>query len=50
MEPIIMTILPDDSDWSDDEEDNAKNTTDKICVLNNIKFKIVRICIFACYV
>jgi len=23
MEPIIMTILPDDSDWSDDEENHG---------------------------
>jgi len=29
MEPIFMTILPDDSDWSDDEEDIDEETTDQ---------------------
>ena len=38
IEPIIMTILPDDSDWSDEEEDNDEKTTDNMFVLINIKF------------
>lgn len=25
IEPIAMTLLPDDSDWNDDEEDNEDN-------------------------
>lgn len=25
IEPIAMILLPDDSDWNDDEEDNEDN-------------------------